>query len=93
MMHLATLQGTLRRASIADRCDFLVEASAGRIVRVVLRPEHRIGPATGAVILDAAGQPFASAGDAVLCVGGFLPESHLECQRMPFSAGELRVFE
>jgi len=93
MMHLAVLQGTLGRASIADRCDFLVEGPAGHVVRVVLRPEHRIGPATGAVILDSAGQPFASAGDSVLCVGGFLPESHLEGERMPFSAGELRVFE
>ncbi|MGC2192390.1 MAG: hypothetical protein WA751_08665 [Candidatus Dormiibacterota bacterium] len=93
MRHLATLQGTLRRASIADKCDFLVEASAGRAVRVVLRPEHRIGPATGAVIIDAVGQPFARAGDSILCVGGFLPESHLEGETMPFSAGEIRVFE
>jgi hypothetical protein len=93
MMHLAALQGTLRRASLADKCDFLVEGSAGRVVRVVLRPKHRIGPESGAVILDAAGQPFASAGDSVFCVGGFLPESHLEGERMPFSAGELRVFE
>lgn len=93
MMHLAALQGTLRRASFADNCDFLVEGSAGRVVRVVLGPEHRIGPASGAVILDAAGQPFASAGDAVFCVGGFLPESDLEGERMPFSAGELRVLE
>jgi hypothetical protein len=93
MMHLAALQGTLRRASIADNCDFLVEGSAGRVVRVVLGPKHRIGPASGAVVLDAAGQPFASAGDSVFCVGGFLAESHLEGERRPFSAGELRVFK
>ena len=93
MMHLAALQGTLRRASIGDNCDFLVEGSAVRIVRVCLGPDHRNGPASGAVILDAVGQPFARAGESVLCVGGFLPESHIEGEGVAFSAGELRVFE
>jgi hypothetical protein len=51
------------------------------------------GLALQMVILDDAGQPLARDGDSVLCVGGYPPESHIEGERVAFSAGELRVFE
>jgi hypothetical protein len=39
-------------------------------VRVWLIPEHQRGPAGDAVLLDAAGEPFAADGDRVLATGG-----------------------
>ena len=92
-MQIVALGGTLRRAGAEDECDFLVDGGFGHVTRVRLLPEHAIGPANGPVILDAAGQPFAGEGDSILCIGGFLPESHLDGEKVAFSAGELRVFE
>lgn len=92
-MHLAALSGTLRRPRPGDDCDFLIEHAPGQTVRVWLIPEHQRGPAGGAVLLDAAGEPFAADGDRVLAIGGFAPASPVEGEDEVFRAGELRVFE
>jgi hypothetical protein len=92
-MHLAPLSGTLRRPRPGDDCDFLIEHTPGQTVRVWLIPEHQRGPAGDAVLLDAAGEPFAADGDRVLAIGGFAPASPVEGEDEVFRAGELRVFE
>ncbi len=92
-MKLARLDGTLRRTSEQDDCDFLVEGSHGHFIRVRLVPEHLVGPPGGPVVLDSCGKPFADDGDEVLCVGGGIPASNVEGGRSVFVAGKLRVFE
>ena len=88
---LALLRGTLRRASEADDCDFLVEGTSGHHIRVRLGPEHAVGAVGDGVILDVSGKPFASDGDSVECVGGAAPSSHVEGDPTYFYAWELRV--
>jgi hypothetical protein len=92
-MKLARLPGTLRRASEQDDCDFLVEGTHGRFIRVRLVAEHLAGPPDGPVVLDSSGKPFADDGDEVLCVGGGIPASDVESERSVFVAGRLRVFD
>ena len=85
---LAALRGRLRRASAGDDFDFLVADTPVRLL-----PEHRIGPPSGSLILDASGVPFADEGDAVCCVGGFSPTGPVRGKTPVFDAGELRVDE
>jgi hypothetical protein len=86
-MRLAALRGRLRRARPEDGCDFLVADTPVRLL-----PEHRLGRPGGAVILDAAGAPFAEEGDEVCCVGGYAPTGPVRGQSSIFNAGELRVY-
>jgi len=93
---LAALNGTLRRASAQDNCDFLVEKRPGSVVRVQLGCEHRIGASDERVILAPSGEPFADDGDEVVCGGGLRPRvSHVEGEvdEALFYAHYLKVFE
>lgn len=85
---LAALRGQLRRARAGEGCDFLVGDT-----QVCLRPEHRIGPRGGPVVLDASGNPFAEEGDTVCCVGGFAKRGPVRDETPVFHAGELRVYQ
>ncbi len=87
-MRLAALRGTLRRAAANDNCDVLVGET-----RVHLVPEHRVGSPSERLVLDAAGLPFADAGDWVCCVGGYAPRGPTQGTPGIFDAGELRVYE
>lgn len=85
---LAALRGRLRRAGANDDYDFLVANTPVRLL-----PEHRIGPPSGPLVLDASGDPFADEGDAVCCVGGFDSTAPVRGETPVFNAGELRVDE
>ena len=91
--HLALLSGTLRRASEADDCDFLVERERGQRSRVRLGPEHSVCAMGACVIVDASGEPFANDGDRVECGGGGAPSSRVEGAPTYFYASELRVLQ
>jgi hypothetical protein len=93
---LAALNGTLRRASPRDDCDFLVEQRPESLVRVQLGPEHRIGALDEPVILAPSGEPFADDGDEVVCGGGYRPRVSRvegEVEEALFYAHYLKVFE
>ena len=87
-MTLAALRGQLHRAKTDESCDFRVDKT-----QVRLGPEHRIGPSSGPLVLDASGHPIAEEGDTVCCVGGFLPPGPVRGETPIFYAGELRVYE
>jgi hypothetical protein len=87
-MRLAALGGQLRRARAGETSDFLVGET-----QVRLGPAHQVGPLGGPVVLDVSGHSFAEEGDAVCCVGGYLPTGPVRGQTPVFHAGELRVYE
>jgi hypothetical protein len=87
-MRLAMCGGRLGRAVVVGHYDVLVDD-----VFVRLLPQHRIGPPGGALVLDAAGEPFAYEGDRVCCVGGFGVTGPVRGETRVFNAGELRVYE
>lgn len=89
----ALLSGTLRRAAVEDRCDFLVEATPGHCIPVRLGAEHTACAVGECVILDASGAPFANDGDKVECGGGGAPSSRVEGALTYFYAWELRVLQ
>lgn len=82
----ARLDGTLRRASPVDGCDFLVGDS-----RVRLAAAHLLGAPGSPLLQDSSGVPFADEGELVSCGGGGEPHGPVRGSSGIFSAGQISV--
>lgn len=87
-MHLARLDGVLRRAAPEDECDFFVGTA-----RVRLGPDHLVGEPGSPLLMDADGVAFADEGDQVRCGGGGLPHGPVRTDRpWIFHASQISVY-
>ncbi|MGC9220834.1 MAG: hypothetical protein ACP5H2_05705 [Solirubrobacteraceae bacterium] len=86
-MHLARLDGVLRRAEPQDECDFLVGNT-----RVRLAAAHITDGYGSPLLMDGDGIPFADEGDQVSCGGGFGPHGPVREGASAFKASRISVY-
>jgi hypothetical protein len=80
-MQLARLEGPRRRS-------FSGGLQVGN-VPVQLAFQHRVGPPSGPLLLDADGAPFADEGDGVVCGSGFAPSGPVRGEHGIFVVGQI----